>query len=227
MKRCAWRWRRWHACAAGVCVVLAMSASALARTIELNAWDLAGFAVISSEAPRLSWVANHSGMPLDQPKYFGATSIDLYQPRQMMVRFDLSRIPKGMRVTSAELIMPVTYQGQPTTRMLMSRLTAAWGPGVCYQYRMTRPEKIAWKQPGAAGGGTDRALGAAARIHVTQPATEMRVNVTADIELWHVGGTGNHGWIIATENPADRVIFASPIWQAAEKWKLRVTFEPE
>ena len=60
------------------------------------------------------------------------------------------QIPKGQRVTKAELTLQVQHV-DGKARLRLRRLQAEWGAGVCHQYRMVHPKKLEWSQPGAQG----------------------------------------------------------------------------
>src|SRR5207302_1000969 len=146
---------KWRAIArfVGMVAVLLGTAGLLpARTISLTAEDCDEMAAISSLAPRLSWVMWHSeGIFQTQPIFYWQSKIAL------LMRFPIKdHIPKGQRITKAELAIHTNYvAGGPEIHV--RRILTEWGTGVCQQYRMTYPKKLEWSQPGGRGDSVDRA----------------------------------------------------------------------
>src|SRR5260221_250679 len=93
-----------------VTLVVSVCSTSQGRTIELNCFDMTGFAVISPEAPLLGWVGSGHPTSGSQPGNFASSAIDVGPGRSMLVRFDLSQIPKDMRITRAELVAPILVQ---------------------------------------------------------------------------------------------------------------------
>ncbi len=203
-----------------------MTGSLWARTITLTAEDADEMASISSAAPRLSWVMG----PANNPTIFN-TQPTLYWHSQiaLLMRFPIKdQIPKGQRITKAELTIVPNYVAG-NSNVQVRRLLAEWGPGVCHQYRMTYPKKLEWTQPGGKGGATDRAAKDSAVFKITKVG-EYTVDVTEDIELWYTGGAVNRGWIFTHES--DQGVFYisspySPQVNGGKQWKLQITFEPQ
>jgi hypothetical protein len=208
-------------------VLVACAASARGRTIEMNCFDLTGFAVISPEAPLQSWVGTGQSVTAEKWGNFSSASIDVIPPRSMLVRFDLSQIPKGMQITDAELVVPISLQPGVAMRLSVFRLMAEWGVGVCEKFRTRRPQELPWAETGARGAGTDRTVNPTARVELSRIATEARINVTGDVELWYSGGASNQGWIFIGDDPAQWARIASPIFAGREGWRLRITYEPK
>src|SRR5262249_51407615 len=140
--------------------------------------------------------------------------------------FPIDKIPKGQRITRAELMLPVLLTSAGEHKLHVRRILADWGPGVCYQYRATRPKKVGGKEAGARGAATDRAPQASAVGRVSGPG-EVVVNLTEDVELWYTGAGANHGWIVTCEDPNILIRLGSPIGIGKGGWKLRITYEPE
>ncbi len=205
-----------------ICVLAAIFCPAVqARTIVLTDEDCEHMAAISANAPRVSW----AGVSYGAGEFLNS-SIDITTKNSFLIRFPLDRIPKNHRVTKAELTIPYELESPPTgIRTQVRRLLVEWGPGVCHQYRQTRPERLEWHAPGAAGGGQDRAPKPTA-TGLLKGAGKHTFNVTEDVELWHTGAAGNYGWIITTDDPLGYLRISSPVWQGHKQWKLRVTFEP-
>src|SRR5436190_8762839 len=98
--------RRAFARFAGIAAVLFGTAGVLpARTIALTAEDCDEMAAISSLAPRLSWVMWYSeGVFQTQPIFYWQSKITL------LMRFPIQDfIPKGQRITKAELSIHTNY----------------------------------------------------------------------------------------------------------------------
>ncbi len=145
----------------------------------------------------------------------------------ILIHYDISSIPKGMRITNAELVLPIYTYSPADTRFFIYRVLADWGNGASYKYRYNTPEKkVPWSMPGARGGSTDRATGstASARVKAAVPVT---LNVTSDIEMWYTKAAPNNGWMITVEEPSAMVAFYSHLYSAYAPWTLRVTYEPE
>jgi hypothetical protein len=196
---------------------------AAARTIVITDEDCDHMAAISADAPLLSWA------PVESEAGVYTTFVFQLTPRRgILLQFPLEKIPRGQRVTSAELVIPVDYVGG-ASRLEVRRLLASWGAGVCYKYRQASPKKVKWAKPGARGVSTDVALKPTAVTKVTEAATKT-VNVTADVELWYTRGAVNRGWILTLKDEGGLVQMTSPLspFTAGKgKWKLRVTYEPK
>lgn len=214
--------RMFLACAAGLLLV----ASLPARTITLTAEDADEMASISAAAPRLSWVMNPphpNGVFNTQPTLYWESRIAL------LMRFPIKdHVPKGQRVTKAEMTMSCSYiAGVPEIHV--RRLIAEWGTGVCYHYRQTFPEKLAWAQDGGRGNSTDR-HNKDSGVFKFAKVGEQTVDLTEDVELWYTGGAANRGWIMTQDvNGAHAYVPSpySPQVGGAKQWKLQITFEPE
>jgi hypothetical protein len=196
---------------------------ALGRTIVITDEDCENIAMISPEAPRLSWAAFESS-----PGVFSTHAVQFIPNRAFLIRYPLDRIPKKQRITKAELVIPVNYlAGEP--RLEVRRVLADWGAGVCYTYRKTSPKKFKWAKAGGRGVSTDVTLKptAVAKLTETGPKT---VNVIADVELWYTGGAVNRGWVLRLVKSdglmAQMLSPLSPFLPGQGKWKLRITYEP-
>jgi hypothetical protein len=197
------------------------SAPLAAKTITLTDADCDRMAVISEQAPRLSWACTEvvGGAFFD-------SSIDLIAGRAFLVHWPLNQIPKGQRITKAELSVPVALTSAGEQRLHVRRLLAPWGAGVCWQYRQVRSQRAEWTTPGARAPGKDRAARASAVGRVSGTA-DLLLNLTEDVELWYAGAASNHGWIMTIEDPDVLVRLHSPTWVYAGSFKLRITYEPE
>ncbi|MDA1211259.1 MAG: DNRLRE domain-containing protein [Planctomycetota bacterium] len=192
-----------------------------ARTIVITDEECELMAAITAAAPRVGWAGISYG-----PGEYINSQIDVTTKSSFLIQFPLDRIPKSHRIRKAELTIPYDLHAPPTgIRTQVHRLLADWGPGVCHQFRRTRPERVEWKTAGAMGFGTDRAVKPTATASL-KGAGEHTFNVTEDVELWHSGAAGNHGWLITTDDPMGYLRLASPFWGGAKSWKLRITFEP-
>lgn len=210
--------------AAGL-LVLATARNAQARTITLTAEDCNQMAAISALAPRLSWALSqqHPGVFYTQPQIYWNSNIAL------LMRFPIAEtIPKGQRVTKAELSIHPTYVAGLAS-IHVRRVVAEWGPGVCHQYRMTYPKKVEWAQSGGRGAATDRTDKDSAVYKIAKIGGEFTVDLTEDIELWYTGGVPNRGWIFVM-NEGSHVYLPSPYAPqggGGKQWKLQITFEPQ
>jgi hypothetical protein len=200
---------------------LLLAGPAQARTITLTAEDCDELAFLSAKAPRLSWAGE-----LGTGIWFTEPSLHIWPDTSVLMRFSLTQIPKGQRITKAELSFSTEYvAGNP--HLSVRRLLAEWGHGVCYQYRMTFPQKVEWAKPGGLGASTDRAAKDSAVFKVEKTG-EHTVDVTEDVELWYTGATANRGWILAIENNSGPLYVTPPYTRAggSKTWKLTITFEP-
>jgi hypothetical protein len=193
-----------------------------ARTIVLTDEDCDDMAVISEDAPNLSWAMYESSTSV-----YSTYVVQLTSKRAVLVRYPLDKIPKGQRITSAEWVVPVSYLAG-TPHWQLRRVLVDWGIGVCHKYRQTYPKKVKWSKPGARGISSDRALKPTAKVKLTE-VKDVAFNVTEDVELWYSGGTANNGWILTEEN--DGIIQMpgplSPWVSGKGRWKLRITYEPK
>jgi hypothetical protein len=205
-----------------VTAVLLIVSPLAARTITLTAEDCDMMAVLSGQAPRSSWAGvRYAPGVLDT-----AHQLQMYQGNTLLLRFPLDKIPKGQRITKAELTLKAEFlDGKPKLRL--RRVLAEWGPGVCHLYRMTYPKKVEWAQPGGRGGATDLANKESTSVQV-QALGELTLDVTEDVELWYTGGAANRGWSLWQEG-AHAIYFPSPYnphTASGKAWKLRITYEP-
>lgn len=203
-------------------VVVFIATTALpaqARTIVITDAVCDRMAMIAAVAPRMSWAY----API-HALGFTSEGILLRPEAALLIRFPLDGIPKGQRIVKAELLVPLGQFHKPGPRIHLHRVLADWGPGCCWLYRTTKPEKVPWAVVGCAGGSTDRAPRPTATLRPEKPG-EIAVNVTEDIERWNSGGTPNNGWVFTCEDDT-LVTLSSPIWQSPNSWKLRITYEP-
>lgn len=205
-----------------IAVVLALSASASARTIVLTDEDCELMAAISATAPRLSW----AGSPVSETVYTN-DKIDLNSRTSFLIRYPLERIPQGQVITKAEWIVPyVQSSSNEGVRLQVRRLLKDWGIGVSHDDRMARPDRLKWHTPGARGVGQDRAAKATA-VGLPKGTGEYSFNVTEDVELWYTKAAPHYGWILTCDDQDVSVRMASPFGGAPKGWKLKITFEPE
>jgi len=180
-------------------------------------------AAISADAPHMSWAATVYGTAVEYSNHV----IDLTPKQAFLIRYPLESLPRGQRITKAELIVPFS-QVSPAggVRVQVRRLLKEWGAGISYQYRMTRPQRVEWHTPGARGLGQDRAAEATATATL-KGLGEQIFNVTEDVELWYTGATANNGWVLSAEDQDVFVRLRSPYYGYPKYWRLRITFEPE
>lgn len=196
------------------------------RTIELTDLDCELMAAIHEEAPLLSWAGGGAN------GVYGNFTLDFdsrgQRDRQaFLIQFPLqNRIPEGMRIVRAELIVPLAtvYPEELQPRLALRRLEASWGIGVCYLYRQQLPEVLPWAEPGALAPGKDRARRPSAVVR-TKTIGDLSIDVTQDVEIWNAGLMANYGWILELDEDSALVRMYSPPWSPGT-WKLRITFEP-
>jgi hypothetical protein len=192
-----------------------------ARTITLTAEDCDQIAIIAAKAPLMSWA-----LAVNVATYNTEPSLQIFPEMSVLLRYPLDRIPKGQRITKAELTLTADYVAS-SPQLTVRRLLAQWGHGVCYKYRQTFPRKEEWAKPGGLGASTDRA-GRDTAVFRMEKTGDHTVDVTEDVELWYTGGAANRGWILAIEN-GGIVYMGSPYaphHETAKHWKLTITFEP-
>ena len=204
-------------------IVAAWFASPLtARTIVLTDVDAERVASLGPEGPRLSFLGYESATGV-----FSTAHVDLTPGRTFLMQYALDRIPPGQRITHAEWIVPFAAAIPAEMKLHVHRVTADWGKGVCHDFRMTRPQKVPWAQPGCRGPGLDRVVKPTAISAAGKP-TEVTFNVTEDVELWYTQTAPNHGWTLTTEDrPGTNIRLYSPWWTGRSGFKLRITYEPE
>ncbi len=201
---------------------LVFASTVSARTITITAESCDEMACISALVPRLSWAMGGDNKINNAhgTLYFNSNTA-------LFLRFPIKDlIPKGQRITKAELTIAPNYiAGIPEINV--RRLLAEWGSGVCYQYRMTYPQKIEWSQPGARGNSSDRANKNSATFKFSKVG-EQTADVTEDIELWYTGASPNRGWIFTMDinNWAYFLSPYSPQSGGSKTWKLQISFEP-
>jgi len=211
--------RHCHCLAAAL--LFALAAPAPARTIILTDVDCERMAFIQAAAPRWSWGGYDVSTNSQSTGQFYMQS-----DRAFLICFPLEKIPKGQKILKAELSFTSILQTPGEQKLHLRRILAPWGPGVCWQYAAVRPKKVEWKQAGARGAGTDRAVKVSAVLR-TSEAGEKTLNVTEDVELWYSGASANHGWMLTMEDREAYVTLTSPFWGGRGSWKLRITYEPQ
>lgn len=204
-----------------VYALLLAALPAWSRTVILDGAAIDRAAVIQEDAPLQGW----AGQSLS-PGVFDSGNVVVNAKSALLLRFDLSSIPKGQRIAHAELTAPVSWGAGADLRFFLWRLTAEWGPGVCWKYRAVGPAKLEWAKAGARGAGTDRSVRPSAIVPVPKPA-DCRINVTEDVDLWYTGGAPACGWLFTMEEPEAAVMTGSPLWAGLPQWKLKITYEPE
>jgi hypothetical protein len=205
-------------------VLVLATTSAQARTITLTAADCDQMAILSARSPRLSW----AGIQPLTGVFYTYPSMQLFPDMALLLRFPLDKIPKGQRITKAELFISPDYVAG-TPRVSVRRLLADWGPGVCHDYCRTVPKKVKWAEPGGRGAGTDRTAKDSSSIRMDKVA-EYSADVTEDVELWYTGATANRGWILMIDNDSGPFYAATPYGgdeNSSKRWKLQITFEAE
>lgn len=209
----------------GVCLAVAIVTCAgllHARTVPLKPVDMDRVAIITEAGPRYSWATyeSPSGIYHSAPVFLTPTC-------GMLVHYPLDKIPKGQRITYAELTVPVSSFNPQQARLYIWRLLVEWGAGVCHEFRMIRPKKEAWTAPGARGNSSDRSTKPSAPpLRMTEPG-EKTINVTEDVELWYTGAAPNHGWLFTVEDKDAYVQLQSPAYDGTASWELRITYEPQ
>jgi hypothetical protein len=198
-----------------------------ARTITLTAEDADQMAAIAAFAPRLSWVTTqpgNGGVFNTQPHLYWNSKI------AVLIRLPFNElIPKGQRVTKAELTLNAHYIAGTEPKVTVRRILAEWGIGVCHQYRIAYPKKIEWTQPGGRGAATDRAARDSAVFKFAKIG-EQTVDLTEDVELWYTGAAANRGWIFTMETDGEHVYMPSPYAPHAngpKQWKWQITYEQQ
>jgi hypothetical protein len=201
-------------------VFLVCCPSLHARTVILTDEDCDRMASIAKEAPTLGWAGYNSGTGTFAPVY-----VELTPGSAFLIHYPVEKVvPKGVRITQAEWIVPVIYCTSEQ-KLYLYRLIGEWGAGVSYKYRSVRPKKVEWNAPGACGPSTDRAIKPSATLRITE-AGDVAVNVTQDVELWYSGAAKNNGWIVTLDD-VGWLRLSSPMWTTRGNWKLRITYEPE
>jgi hypothetical protein len=197
------------------------TAHASAKTIVLTDEQADRMAAIVPEAPLAGWAGYASAEGAWSTVY-----IDLRPGTAFLMRYPLDQIPKGMKITNAELMIQVYYLYSAEPRFYAWRMLQEWGVGACYTYRTQRPQKAEWAGEGARGSGTDRATRPTVVLPLPTPGEKV-INVTQDVELWYTGAAPNHGWMFTAEDAEAHIRLDSPLWNARGKWKLRITYEPQ
>jgi hypothetical protein len=201
-----------------VMLMFAATGSVSARTVTFTADDCDMMAVISEAQPRLSWAPIQMGPGV----YDTYNQIQLYPNMAALMRFPVDKIPKGQRITKAELSVPVDYLAS-TKELHVRRILAEWGTGVCHNYRMMFPKKLEWAKPGGRGITSDRANKISA-VFKLEKAGVQTADVTEDIELWYTGAVPNRGFVISLD---EGVVYMTSFYPNGGNWKLQITYEPQ
>lgn len=192
-----------------------------ARTLVLDAQQADQMAAIHEQAQRLSWAAYSP-----RAGQFDTVWLNLNTEGRFLIRFDFTMIPKGQRITHAELSVPVTVVSGTEPRLFLWRMQADWGVGVCHTYSMTEPKLLPWGMAGAKAPGRDRALTPTAVLRITSPGQQV-VNVTEDVSLWYLGAAPSRGWMLSVEDEGVNMRLPSPAYETASDWRLLITYEPQ
>ena len=96
-----------------------------ARTITLTEGDADKMAVITAEAPRLSWAS----MPDEGGGVYNNLPIQIAPQHSFLIHFPLDKIPKGCRITKAEWSVPIDVSWGNGTRLFIWRLLVGLGRG--------------------------------------------------------------------------------------------------
>jgi hypothetical protein len=195
-----------------------------ARTLYFSELDMVGVAVISSDAPELSWAAVSMGSGT-----YTLEKVSLSLSSTLLIRFPIEAIPEGYRIVRAELSIPVIdVPAGKDPILIVRRMQGDWGMGVNYNYRMQHPEKVLWEEAGAKGTVKDRSASPSAVAKIGG-AGHYRVVVTQDVDMWYTGSVPNYGWSVSLEESNARVNLAT-CWTAGTRfsrsWQLIVTYEP-
>ncbi len=199
-----------------LCLPLGMQA----RTIVLDAQQADQMAAIHDQAQRLSWAAY-----APRAGQFDTVWLHLTAEGRFLIRYDLSAIPEGQRITHAELNLPVSAVYGSDPRLFLWRMQADWGAGVCHDYRRTDPRPQSWGMAGAKAPGRDRSMTPSAVLRVPAPG-QQAINVTEDVSLWYLGAASAHGWMLSVEDQGVALRLPSPAYNAAQDWRLLITYEP-
>ena len=83
-----------------------------------------------------SWAANECNPGVYSTKFHAGS---LRAGKAFLIAFPLDKVPKGQRITNAELVIPV-HHVESEQRLTIRRILGDWGAGVCYKYRMRSPQ---------------------------------------------------------------------------------------
>jgi len=200
--------------------VLTFSAFDVGRadTANLGPDQTLDAALIGVRYPRESWVPN------DVSQWYLPYRLRDYNS-VFLIKFDLSSIPAGNRILSAQLGIyvldrnGVVNAGHLDTKVGVWRMLVPWGPGVCWENRGGKDEKP-WGQPGGKQAGQDRAQEPTDTPLLKSENTWLRFDVRADVEAI-LGGEANYGWAIENiDAMGDGFSLTTPI---SGEWKFRPT----
>ena len=127
--------------------------------------------------------------------------------RRALVKFDLSSIPPGSQIQSAQLIMAGTRGGPDSVNV--HRVTAAWGEGSSLAsgaggqganptdgdatWNFSVYDSINWNTP---GGDFEPMLSATAPVQQDLVSMWQGDGIVDDIQSWVDSSASNHGWIL-------------------------------
>lgn len=134
--------------------------------------------------------------------------------RRLLVQFDLSSIPFGVTIDSAELKLSKVGGANPGVDFNIHRVTGAWDEGVagCGGAIDTADwnQRLAATNWGTAGGDYDPAALATVNITIDQEYTWSSPALTTLVSNWYLGITNNYGLIGGSpDSGTDDRIFAS------------------
>src|SRR5690349_8014929 len=121
---------------AAIAVVLVPTAPVAARTITLTGGDCDDVAILNSDVPRISF-----GVVTDNGVVRADHDLRRYTNTAVLLRYPIEKIPKGQRITKAELTLAVNYLYANQNEIAVRRLLTPWGTGVCHDFRQSFPEK--------------------------------------------------------------------------------------
>ncbi|MEO6053182.1 MAG: hypothetical protein ABIP97_04145, partial [Chthoniobacterales bacterium] len=122
----------------GLLFIVGFVSSAWGRTISLHPEDIDMAATIVEEGPRHGWASYTTE---SAPGVFRNNPVLISMTHSFLIRYSLDKIPKGQRITNAELSLGVGGFSK-SARLFIWRIVADWGVGVNNIYRMQRPKQL-------------------------------------------------------------------------------------
>ncbi|MDA1173760.1 MAG: DNRLRE domain-containing protein [Chloroflexi bacterium] len=157
------------------------------------------------------------------------------QPRRVLIRFDLTGVPTGSVVTSANVNVTANKSGSAPPTFALHPLTADWGEGSSNSGGNGTGGKGAsatindatWTQRftgGASWANEGGDFAATASATTTGLGWDSTTSLNSDVQAWVNNPSANHGWIIIETPGVNRAVRRLDSRESSQGPSLTVTF---